>query len=163
MNNKFTLLIVIFTILTLPLMILGRVGVGVGTGKIQMDEPLRPGSIYEIPSVVVRNTGDEPSNYQIAVEGKMDVVEMIPDSKWINFEPKKFYLEPGESELVQVKIILPVKGVKPGDYFAFLSASPIQELEQGMTSIGVAAATKLYFLLFQLISFKDLLSFISLY
>ena len=36
-------------------------------------------------------------------------------------------------------------GAEPGDYFAFLQGRPLQKTETGMTSIGVAAATKLYF------------------
>ena len=44
-----------------------------------------------------------------------------------------------------VKLTLPVMGAKPGDYFAFLQGRPLQKTESGMTSVGIAAATKLYF------------------
>jgi len=164
MDKKFILLLAIVIILVLPSLSFGKIGVGVGTGKIQMDEPLKPGSIYTIPPITVFNTGDEASNYQIGVEGRTNIPEIIPNENWFVFEPEIFYLEPGQSQLVQPKIVLPIKGVKPGDYFAFLIASPVQDFKGGRTSIGVAAATKLYFTvvpanIFQAIYYR----FLSLY
>jgi len=164
MDKKFVLLSAILIILVLPLLSFGKIGVGVGTGKIQMDESLKPGSIYTIPPITVFNTGDEGSSYQINIEGKVNIPEMIAKQEWFIFEPEKFYLEPGQSQLVQIQIILPVRGVRPGDYFAFLSASPIQELEEGKTSIGVAAATKLYFTVIPANIFQGMYyRFLSLY
>lgn len=164
MNKKFILLLAVLIILVLPLVSFSKIGVGVGTGKIQMDEPLKPGSIYTIPPITVFNTGDEASNYQINIEGRINISEMIPKQEWFIFEPKKFYLEPGQSQLVQIQIVLPVRGVKPGDYFAFLTASPVQEFEGGKTSIGIAAATKLYFTVIPANIFQGMYyRFISLY
>ena len=40
---------------------------------------------------------------------------------------------------------LPITDVSPGDYFAFITAQPVTEVEEGVTSVGVAAGTKLYF------------------
>lgn len=145
MENKSILLLLLSIVLFLPLMSFAKVGVGIGTGKIQVEESLKPGLIYDLPPVTVFNTGDEGSNFTITLEKKTNIPEMFPQLEWFNFEPKIFYLEPGESQLVQIQIILPVKGVKPGDYFAYLGASPIKSLESGKTSIGVTAATKLYF------------------
>jgi len=164
MKNVYILFALILIILVLPLMSFAKIGVGVGTGKIQMDQPLKPGSIYDIPPVTVFNTGDEPSSYKIIIEKRSDIPQMFPEQEWFVFEPNKFYLEPGESQLVQIKIVLPVRGVKPGDYFAFLSASPIQDIETGKTSIGVAAATKLYFTVIPANIFQGIYyRFISLY
>jgi hypothetical protein len=164
MNKKFVLLLAVLIVLVFPLLTFGKIGVGVGTGKIQMDESLKPGSIYTIPPITVFNTGDEGSSYQINIEGKVNIPEMIARQEWFVFEPNKFYLEPGQSQLVQTQIVLPVKGVKPGDYFAFLTASPVQEFEGGKTSIGVAAATKLYFTVIPANIFQGMYyRFISLY
>jgi len=157
--------IIIFGLaLLLPLLVFAKMGVGVGTGTIQVDEPLKPGVIYNLPSVTVFNTGDEPSEYSIAIEYRENVPELRPAKEWFSFEPLKFHLEPGQTQPVQIKLTLPVKGVKPGDYFAFLSAFPVQETEAGVTTIGIAAASKLYFTvapanIFQAVYYR----FISLY
>jgi len=164
MNKKFILLLVFLIIAVLPIVSFAKVGVGIGTGIIRMDEPLKLGSIYDLPSVTVFNTGDESSLYQLVIEYRQNIPEMSPNKEWFVFKPNKFHLEPGQSQLVQIQIILPVRGVKPGDYFAFLSASPIKELEQGKTSIGVAAATKLYFTVIPANIFQGIYyRFISLY
>jgi len=42
-----------------PYVGLANVGVGVGLGKIQIDELLKSGGIYKLPSIPVINTGDE--------------------------------------------------------------------------------------------------------
>ena len=49
--------------LILPSLVLGGVGVGVNLGKIEIDEPLKPGGIYNFPSIGVINTGDEAGDY----------------------------------------------------------------------------------------------------
>jgi hypothetical protein len=54
-------------------------------------------------------------------------------------------LGPGQAQAVEIQLTVPVKGVKPGDYFCFLSGYPIQKSEAGVATVGIAAATKLYF------------------
>ncbi len=44
-----------------------NLGVGVGTGKIVVDEQLKPGMIYQLPSFSVINTGDIASDYSVGV------------------------------------------------------------------------------------------------
>ncbi len=119
-----------------------KVGVGVGLGKVQIDEELFPGGIYNLPSLPVLNTGDEDGTYEVEVTYLTDQEEMRPASEWFNFSPQSFPLAAGESQLVDVSLTLPVDA-RPGDYFAFLEAHPVAEGE-GVT-IGVAAATKLNF------------------
>ncbi len=131
--------------LLLPVLVFAKIGVGVGTGKIQMDQPLKPGLIYTLPSLVVINTGDEPAEYGVGIQHREKQPEKIPSKEWFSFEPLNFHLEPGQSRIVQIKLTLPVKGVEPGDYFAFLQGFPIQKIETGQASVGVAAAAKLYF------------------
>jgi hypothetical protein len=137
-------------ILLFPVLVLARIGVGVGIGKIVVDQPLKPGLIYTLPSLPVLNTGDEPGEYSISIEyheGQEQNPEMglKPQREWFSFEPEKFYLEPGQIQQVKIKLSLPVKGVKPGQYFAYLEGHPIKKSTSGQTTIGVAAAARLYF------------------
>ena len=129
--------------LFLPLMVLAGVGVGVNLGKIEIDEPLKPGGIYNLPNIGVINTGDEPGEYELDITYHQDQPQMRPLKEWFSFSPSSFHLEPGQSQSVAIKLSLPVR-VKPGDYFAYLEAHPIIKAGPG-TTIGVAAATKTYF------------------
>lgn len=122
----------------------GKIGVGVGTGKIQVDEQLKPGTIYQLPVVTVLNTGDTPSDYKVSVAYHQDQKEKRPEASWFIFSPSEFRLDPTGVKAVEIKLNLPVR-TEPGDYFAYLEASPLEKAEKGKTSIGVAAAAKLYF------------------
>jgi len=122
---------------------LAGIGVGVNLGKIEIDEPIRPGGIYNFPSIGVINTGSEPADYELAITYHQDQPEIRPLQEWFSFNPSSFRLEPGESQNVAVKLTLPTK-TKPGDYFAYLEAHPVVKAGPG-TTIGVAAATKTYF------------------
>ena len=119
-----------------------KVGVGVGLGKIQIDEALSPGGIYNLPSLPVLNTGDEDMDYEVEVTYLSEQEEMRPETGWFAFSPQRFPLTAGGSQVVDIVLTLPVD-TRPGDYFAFLEAHPVSEGE-GVT-IGVAAATKLNF------------------
>ena len=133
-----------FFILIFPNFVDARIGVGVGTGKIQVEDKLRAGMIYELPSLTVLNTGDEPSDYEVAVTYHQDQPQLAPSQEWFDFSPQGFYLEPGEAQTVTIKLNLPLKTV-PGDYFAYLEGHPIKQTKLGGANIGVAAAAKLYF------------------
>jgi len=124
--------------------LLADIGVGVGTGKIQVDEELRPGIIYQLPSLTVLNTGDQESNYTVGVSYHQDQEQLKPDKQWFSFSPKEFSLEPGKAQEVKIKLNLPLR-TQPGDYFAYLEGMPLAKKDQGGTKIGVAAAAKLYF------------------
>lgn len=119
-----------------------RVGVGVGTGKITVDEPLMPGGTYKIHSMSVMNTGDEASNYSVDVTYLYEQKELRPPEEWVVFNPKTFHLEPNEGKIVELRLNIPMDA-PPGNYFSFLEAHPVAEGEG--FRIGVAAATKLYF------------------
>lgn len=123
---------------------LARIGVGVGTGKIQVDVDLKPGIIYRLPSLSVINTGDEPSDYAVSIAYHQDIPELRPKADWFIFTPQAFYLKPGEVKTVEIKLNLPLK-MEPGDYFCYLEAKPVKKAVNGKTTIGVAAAAKLYF------------------
>jgi len=129
--------------LILPSLIFAGVGVGINLGKIEIDEPLKPGGIYNFPSIGVINTGDEAGDYELAVTYHQDQPELRPAEEWFTFTPSSFQLEPGESQSVVVQLALPLK-MTPGDYFSYLEAHPVIKAGPG-TTIGVAAATKTYF------------------
>lgn len=134
----------LFSFLLFPGLAFAKIGVGVGTGKIVVEDKLRPGMIYELPSLTVFNTGDEEANYEAAVTYHEKQKELRPGESWFEFSPKEFYLKPGEAQEVKIKLNLPLK-VQPGDYFAYLEGHPLKKAEGGQTTIGVAAAAKLYF------------------
>lgn len=131
--------------LILPIVVSAKIGVGVGTGKIQVDQTLKAGLIYTLPPVTIINTGDEPSEYGVGIQYRENQLEIKPPKEWFSFEPQNFHLEPGQTQAVKIKLILPVKGVAPGNYFAFLQGFPLSKAQSGKTSVGVAAAAKLYF------------------
>ena len=135
----------IIAMLIFPFAVFGSVGVGVGTGKIQVDKPLKPGSVYIVPPLTVINTGDEPTEYTVSIDYSGNQTQLKPNKEWFSFEPLQFALQPNQSQVVQIKMTLPIKTV-PGDYFAYLQAQPTKKTATvGDTTIGVAAAAKLYF------------------
>ncbi|MBI2356954.1 hypothetical protein HYV12_02815 [Candidatus Dojkabacteria bacterium] len=142
--KKIWILFALLVLLTSSLPLYAKLGVGIGTGKIRVDADLKPGIIYELPPLSVVNTGDVDSAYQVSVSYHENQSELKPAKEWIKFEPQKFNLKPGEVQIVKMTIELPLK-VVPGEYFAFLEASPIKENEEGSSSVGIAAAAKLYF------------------
>lgn len=137
-----TLLFVVFSFF--PSAVFANIGVGVNTGKIQVDEKLKAGMIYKLPPITVINTGDEPAEYETSVAYHQDQPELRPEQDWFIFTPQKFHLEPGKAQLVEIKINLPIK-IEPGNYFAYLEGHPVAVVQKGTTSLGVAAASKLYF------------------
>jgi hypothetical protein len=141
--QSFLFLSAVFFVLS-PLAAQARIGVGVGLGKIQIDEPLQAGGIYNLPSLPVINTGDEPGEYGTSVAYLEGAPQLRPAQEWFRFEPQNFYLEPGKVQLVNATLTLPTK-VQPGDYFAYLEGRPESKASNGQTAIGVAAAAKIYF------------------
>lgn len=119
-----------------------KIGVGVGLGKIEIDEPLKSGGIYSLPNLPVLNTGDVLADYEMEVTFFENQPELKPEASWFSFSPSTFNLEPGKSQIVEIRLTIPTS-VMSGNYFAFLEAHPVQSAE-GVT-IGIAAATKTYF------------------
>ena len=136
-------LVFLFTLgLIFPTISLAKIGVGVGLGKVDIDEELSPGGIYKLPTLPVLNTGDEDGEYEVTVTFREDQDEFRPDAGWFSFSPQSFPLKAGESQQVEISMTLPL-GTRPGEYFAFLEASP--KVSGEGVSVGVAAATKLNF------------------
>jgi len=133
-----------FLVLLFPCVSLARIGVGVGSGIIQVEDTLKAGMSYKLPSLTILNTGDEPSDYTVGLAYHRDQPELAPPEEWFNFSPEEFYLEPGKARTVEIKLNLPLK-TPYGDYFAYLEGKPTKKNESGSMSIGIAAAAKLYF------------------
>jgi len=121
----------------------GRVGVGVGAGEINLTDDIKPGGIYELPNLRIFNTGDETTTYKMNVAYHQDYHQLRPGKSWFSFNPETFTLPPGESQEILISMIVPVKA-EQGEYFAFLESGPVISNEPG-TSVGIAAATKLFF------------------
>ncbi|OGY96889.1 MAG: hypothetical protein A2543_00860 [Candidatus Komeilibacteria bacterium RIFOXYD2_FULL_37_8] len=142
--KKITLGVFLVALFLVPAIVLARVGVGVGTGKIIIEEGLNPGQSYLLPNFSVSNTGDEVANYASGIEYKQGIKELNPDKEWFSIEPRVFRLEPGDMQNVEVRLNIPIK-VTPGDYFAFVEAHPVVDTKTPGANINVAAASKLYF------------------
>lgn len=131
--------------LAFPLAAFANIGVGVGLGKVSLNEPLKPGTIYDLPMLPVINTGDEPADYQAFLEYQENVPELRPGRDWVTFTPASFHLEPGKVQQVTMTLSVPLNA-KPGDYYAFLEARPVAKVRtDGVSAVGVAAASKFYF------------------
>jgi hypothetical protein len=147
MQKSATFLILVFVALGIlaPSTGSAKLGVGVGTGKITFDKPLRMGGIYAFPSLTVINTGDESADYSVSVEYQEGQKTLNPPKEWITFSPETFRLDPGQSQVVKIQASIPLKAT-PGDYFAFLSGHPIARSNTaGGATIGISAAAKMYF------------------
>lgn len=144
-HNLFLLPTVFFVslvVFTQP--VFAKLGVGVATGKIVVEQILHPGEIYNLPPLNVLNTGDETAVYGVGIAYHESQWEARPAADWFKFKPSSFELKPGESQTVTISLQLPVKA-QPGKYFAYVEGFPQKKAETGGTSIGIAAATKLYF------------------
>ncbi|HXS15189.1 MAG TPA: hypothetical protein VN711_03610 [Candidatus Saccharimonadales bacterium] len=163
---KKSLFLLFFAFAFFPTVAFAKIGVGVATGKIVVTQKLKPGIIYNLPPLTVINTGDVPSDYEVAVTYFEKQSQLKPPNDWFIFTPKSFHLDPGKVQVVNVKVNLPLE-TTPGDYFGFLEAHPIQKDKAGLTTIGIAAAAKLYFTIvpaniFQAIYYK-ITSFWTIY
>jgi len=130
--------------LLFPARVGAKIGVGVGTGKIVVENELKAGMIYQLPPLTIINTGDVPSDYIVSTSYFDTQPELRPPLEWFTFSPEDFRLDPGQVQVVQIKVNLPLKTV-PGKYFTYLEGRPIKKSEDGKTSIAIAAAAKLYF------------------
>jgi hypothetical protein len=117
-------------------------GVGVTAGRIEVADRLKPGGAYRLPPVGVLNTGDEPGQYEVeAGQPSAGGLKHAPAS-WFEFEPRRFFLEPGGGQEVSVRLVLPASA-EPGDYAAYIEARPV--IDGSGATIGVSAATSLTF------------------
>lgn len=139
----------ILSAIFLPVQTEARKGVAINIGKIRVDEVLKPGIINILPSITVVNNGDERADYQVSVQyhsGQESDPEkgLAPPKEWFVFKPESFSLEPGQHQIVEIYLNLPINA-KPGRYFAYIDARPVMKSEGRGTVIGIAAAAQLWF------------------
>ena len=127
-----------------PYFAFADVGVTVNTAKIALDKAIVPGATYDIPSIQVKNSGTEGSDYGVTVDYNQTQTEMKPDIGWFTMTPSTFHLEPGESKIVKLSIALPTSAAA-GDYFSYIEAHSMKKDGSTDTSIAGAAAAKFYF------------------
>lgn len=140
---KYIFSLIIILVVIIPSQVGARVGVGIGTGKIEITEILIPGKKYDIPQLTVINTGDEIFDYGVGISYHEKQPEMMPPESWFLFSPATFTLEPGQSQAVSIELHIPIR-VVPGNYFAYIEGHPIHS-DSSQTKINIAAATKFYF------------------
>lgn len=74
------------------------------------------GNTYQLPNLIVSNTGNKACDYEMSLSNKSVHPELYPSEEWIIFNPKNFSLESGKSQEVQAKLVLPSDGTKIGRY-----------------------------------------------
>jgi len=116
-------------------------GVALSTGVIEVKDAISTGRTYDLPSIVVRNPGDELTKYRMSVETQSGP-GLQADPTWFTLSPAEFTLLPGTTQEVAVAIAIPSRA-KADSYSALLVASVAQG-GQGAT-VGAAAATRLEF------------------
>lgn len=161
MKNFFIFLLGLLILSSLILPAQATLGVGIATGAIRIDEDLMSGMSYKLPSLTIMNTGDETATYGMNVAYHDDQKEHLLPSNWLTFTPSSFLIEPGGSQIVEVQLKIPLTDVIPGDYFCYLEGYPKTDVTSGETSVGIAAAAKLYLTIapsniFQAIYYKTL-------
>lgn len=117
-------------------------GAAIDVGRIAIEQDLTPGGSYELPTIGVRNPGDEETAYVMVADPVQDPERMAPPRDWFRFEPAEFTLEPGETRPVQARLVLP-SGADPGDYLVLVGAQIADE--RGGARVGAVAAARTTF------------------
>jgi len=117
-------------------------GVSIDLGSIVLDEKLAPGGNYRLPTLTVRNVGDEPGEYEVVIIHMNNGDGEDAPAQWFQFQPKRFFLEPNEAQKVQLRIGLPA-GADPGRYAALVEAHAVADAEG--VRVRAAAASKVSF------------------
>jgi hypothetical protein len=117
-------------------------GVAITPAKIEVEDRLQPGRRYELPDVSVINNGTEPQEYEVLISYEEVDGKLKPPPQWVRLQPSRFTLSPGQAQLVQVDVSVPI-GAGKGDYYAFIEASTI--VTGGGQSISAGVATTLTF------------------
>ena len=147
MKIPFRVLLLLLLCVNLSLIVSSEVdaslGVGIMPGIIRVDKELMPGGRYKLPDLQAVNTGSEASRYEIVVARMEEQDELQPPVTYVSFSPVSFDLEADKSQVISLALDIPINA-KPGDYLAYVEAHPVSPANGG-TSIGIAAAAKIYF------------------
>ncbi len=115
--------LLVLVVLTSPA--LAQLGISPGSMDMQVPE-----GQHSLPSITVRNDSDKPMDFEVelvgygqGISGSTEVLE--PDTNplsavaYISFDPTEFYLEPGESQEVNLTVSIPA-GTDGGRYAVVL-------------------------------------------
>jgi hypothetical protein len=128
-----------------PALALAGPSPGIAPSEIELDQPIGQGEAARLPSLSVSNGGDARARFVMDVTHIGGQQERAGDSAWIEFDPQRFDLGPGEAQPVSVQVRIP-RDATPGDYRLLLRARA--EAQQGLAvgaTISPAVATTLLF------------------
>jgi hypothetical protein len=115
-------------------------GIGITVASIDVDKGLKAGTRTDLPAVDIFNTGSTPQSYAVVVSTRTNQPELRPSPSWIDVSPRKFTLEPGKSQSLDLRLSVP-SDARTGEYFALIGA----EVDSPDQSIQPGVATKLTF------------------
>lgn len=119
------------------------VGAGVGADPLVLAEPARPGATYQLPDLLVVNTGSAAATYRLAITRDPKGRHRTVPPGWVHFSSATFELAPGARRYVPVAVTVPSK-VVGGAYSAYVVASASTPSASDAHA-GAAAATTLSF------------------
>jgi hypothetical protein len=117
-------------------------GVSIDLGRVAIEPELSPGGSYVLPVMGVRNPADEPSAYEMGVSALATGSARPVPEDWVDFSPRRFTLEPGETQPVRIRLDVPT-GADPSRYDGLVGAHLV---EHGRgAQVGAAAAARVTF------------------
>lgn len=117
-------------------------GAGIDKGVMPAPEPARPGVAYDLDTLTIFNTGDEPATFEMLVVPVNKQDKLTPAGEWFTFTPQTFELAPGAHRQVEVAMKLPASAAS-GQYEALLGGRPVREQEGVFVNVGAAARLKM--------------------
>jgi len=115
-------------------------GVSVDLGRIDIQQRLAPGGSYQLPTMGVRNPGDEVTSYVMSVAPVTGVKAAEPG--WLRFSPERLTLRPAQSKPVRMRLSIPT-GAEPGRYESLVGAEIVGKGTGAR--VGAAAAARVTF------------------
>ncbi len=117
-------------------------GVSVDIGNISVDERLAPGGRYRLPTLTVRNVGDEEGDYEMIVAHFKSEDATDAPIGWFDVSPSHFHLAPNQEQHVQLHIELP-PSADQGRYSALIEAHAVANASG--VQVTAAAASRVSF------------------
>lgn len=130
--------------LLLPQVVAAQASVSVGTAQLKPTVGIEAGKGYVFEPVVVTNDGDQIGMFEMSVTFNETQVQHKPEAKWLEFSEQKFVLEPGQSKLVTVTLMVPITA-QSGEYFAYIEAGTSSVTTETITRVSAVSASKLSF------------------
>ena len=115
-------------------------GVAIDVGRIEVTQELTPGASYRLPTIGVRNAGDQPARYAMTSSAVVDPERRGVPTDWFKFSPRKLKLDPGETKRVRARMDVPTNA-DPGDYITLVGAQIVSEGEGAQVGAVAAART----------------------